>query len=102
MELTAETAMEINPRICKAVYEGSGEGSTILYARRSVNSGSDQLQILGNNLTQRLKLCLSCQLIHLVVCLTRGPKPLPKRALHIVRSRVLFLERDYPGKVIMW
>ena len=26
-------------------------------------------------------------LIHLVVCLTRGPKPLPKRALHIVRSR---------------
>ena len=26
-------------------------------------------------------------LIHLVVCLTAGPKPLPKRALHIVRSR---------------
>jgi len=26
-------------------------------------------------------------LIHLVVCLTTGPKPLPKRALHIVRSR---------------
>jgi len=25
-------------------------------------------------------------LIHLVVCLTTGPKPLPKRALHIVRS----------------
>jgi hypothetical protein len=25
--------------------------------------------------------------IHLVVCLTTGPKPLPKRALHIVRSR---------------
>jgi len=24
--------------------------------------------------------------IHLVVCLTTGPKPLPKRALHIVRS----------------
>jgi hypothetical protein len=24
---------------------------------------------------------------HLVVCLTTGPKPLPKRALHIVRSR---------------
>ena len=25
--------------------------------------------------------------IHLVVCFTTGPKPLPKRALHIVRSR---------------
>jgi hypothetical protein len=25
--------------------------------------------------------------IHLLVCLTTGPKPLPKRALHIVRSR---------------
>jgi len=25
--------------------------------------------------------------IHLVVCLTTGPKPLPKRAVHIVRSR---------------
>ena len=25
--------------------------------------------------------------IRLVVCLTTGPKPLPKRALHIVRSR---------------
>ena len=25
--------------------------------------------------------------IHLVVCLTTGPKHLPKRALHVVRSR---------------
>jgi hypothetical protein len=25
--------------------------------------------------------------IHLVVCFTTGPKPLPKRALHLVRSR---------------
>jgi hypothetical protein len=25
--------------------------------------------------------------IHLIVCLTTGPKPLPKRALHIVQSR---------------
>ena len=25
--------------------------------------------------------------IHSAVCLTTGPKPLPKRALHIVRSR---------------
>ena len=27
------------------------------------------------------------KVIHLVVSLTTGPKPLPKRALHIVRSR---------------
>ena len=26
--------------------------------------------------------------IHLVVCLTIGSKPLPKRALHLVRSRI--------------
>ena len=30
---------------------------------------------------------LSSAIIHLVVCLTTDPKPLPKRALHIVRSR---------------
>jgi hypothetical protein len=29
---------------------------------------------------------------HLVVCLTTGPKPLPKRALHIGRSRVSSLK----------
>jgi len=27
------------------------------------------------------------EFIHSAVCLTTGPKPLPKRALHIVRSR---------------
>jgi len=31
--------------------------------------------------------------IHLVVCLTAGPKPLPNRALHIVSSRAGFCER---------
>jgi hypothetical protein len=34
--------------------------------------------------------------IHLVVCLTTGPKPLPKRALHIVRSRASFFKWEYP------
>jgi len=34
--------------------------------------------------------------IHLVVCLTTGPKPLPKRALHIVRSRASSFEWEYP------
>jgi len=31
-----------------------------------------------------------------VVCLTTGPKPLPKRALHIVRSRAFFFKWEYP------
>jgi hypothetical protein len=35
-------------------------------------------------------------LIHLVVCLTTGPKPLPKRALHIVRSTASSFKWGYP------
>jgi hypothetical protein len=34
--------------------------------------------------------------IHLLVCLTAGPKPLPKRALHIVRSRASSFKWEYP------
>jgi hypothetical protein len=34
--------------------------------------------------------------IHLVVCLTTGPKPLPKRAVHIVRSRASSFRCEYP------
>ena len=34
--------------------------------------------------------------IHLVVCLTIGPKPLPKRAVHIVRSRASSFKWEYP------
>jgi len=33
---------------------------------------------------------------HLVVCLTTGPKPLPKRALHTVRSRASSFKWEYP------
>jgi len=33
--------------------------------------------------------------IHLLVCLTTGPKPLPKRALHIVRSRASSFKWEY-------
>jgi hypothetical protein len=33
--------------------------------------------------------------IHLVVCLMTGPKPLPKRALHIVRSRASSFRCEY-------
>jgi hypothetical protein len=34
--------------------------------------------------------------IHLAVCLTTGPKPLPNRALHIVRSRASSFRCEYP------
>jgi hypothetical protein len=34
--------------------------------------------------------------IHLVVCLTTGPKPLPKPALHIMRSRASSFKWVYP------
>jgi hypothetical protein len=39
---------------------------------------------------------LSCSFVHLVVCLTTAPKPLPKRALHIVRSRASSFKSEYP------
>ena len=34
--------------------------------------------------------------IHLVVCLMTGPKPLPNRALHIVRSRASSFKWEFP------
>ena len=34
--------------------------------------------------------------IHLAVCHTTGPKPLPKRSLHIVRSRASSFKWEYP------
>jgi len=34
--------------------------------------------------------------IHLAVCLTTGPKPLPKQAIHIVRSKASSFKCEYP------
>jgi len=39
---------------------------------------------------------LTTLFIQLAVCLTTGPKPLPKRALHIVRSRASSFKWEYP------
>jgi hypothetical protein len=36
------------------------------------------------------------QLINLAVCLTKGPKPLPNRAVHIVQSRAYSFRLEYP------
>jgi hypothetical protein len=38
---------------------------------------------------------LNTKFIHLVVCLTTGPKPLPNRALHIVRSSASSFKWQY-------
>jgi hypothetical protein len=38
----------------------------------------------------------TCWFIHLIVCLTTVPKPLPKRALHIVRFRASSFKWQYP------
>jgi hypothetical protein len=38
----------------------------------------------------------SSSFIYLAVCLTTGPKPLPKQALHIVRSRASSFRSGYP------
>ena len=39
---------------------------------------------------------IQLQSIHLVVCLTTGPKPLPNGALHTVRSRASSFNCEYP------
>jgi len=39
---------------------------------------------------------------HLVVCLTTGPKRLPKQAVHIVRSRDSSFKWEYPLLFLRW
>jgi len=39
--------------------------------------------------------CLIPEFIHSVFCLTTGPKPPPKRCLHIARSRASSFKREY-------
>ena len=45
-----------------------------------------------------LYLCYVCRysFIHSVICLTTGPKPPPKRCLHIMRSRASSCKWEYP------
>jgi len=51
-------------------------------------------KLIAERLLQ-IKAC-SISFIHLVVCHTTGPKPLPNRALHIERSRASSFNREYP------
>ena len=43
-----------------------------------------------------ISLVICRSFIHLIICLTTGPKPLPKPALHIVRSRASSFKWEYP------
>jgi hypothetical protein len=51
--------------------------------------------ILMPDVRKRVSTTVNFKFIHLVVCLTAGPKPLPKRALHIVRSRASSFKWEY-------
>jgi hypothetical protein len=58
-------------------------------------------QSLGSPVACCLEKCRTARshplpFIHLAVCLTKGPKPLQKRALHIVRSRAFSFRCEYP------
>jgi len=71
--------------------------------RCSVHTRHLASQALGLWMTSNLgaKTIFRCHqssflIIHLVVCLTTGPKPYPKRALHIVRSRASSFTWEYP------
>ena len=67
-------------------WQSGPRGSRSPRARKNVSS----------NIEQRFSFKLVLQFIHLVVCLTTEPKPLPKRALHIVRSRASSFKWEYP------
>ena len=45
---------------------------------------------------QYVRIAYTCIFISLIVCLTTGPKPLPNRPLHIVRSRASSFNCEYP------
>ena len=65
--------------------ESSGGGleqSLILFKARVPNPRPGKLYCASRN-----QVCKLCTFIHLLVCLTIGPKPFPKRAVHRVRSR---------------
>jgi hypothetical protein len=71
-----------NPRLAQYLYSGRSGASRIL------RTSELSVYIL-------VYICIYL-FTHLVVCLTTGPKPLPKRALHIVRSRASSFKREYP------
>ena len=73
----------MNNRVCKGI-----TFSELVYSLWYF--GGTLLQNVGNYLSW------NTAFIRLLVCLTTGPKPLPKWALHIVRSRASSIKWEYP------
>jgi len=51
---------------------------------------------LERSISEANHISVSSSFIHLVICLTTSPKPLPKRALHIVRSWASSFKWQHP------
>jgi hypothetical protein len=67
-----------------------------LYSQRFGRTSCFYLLSKAIRLTNKRFLNCLHLFIHLAVCLTTGPKPLPKWALHIVRSRASSFKWEYP------
>jgi hypothetical protein len=68
--------------------------SNLIGIQRTANTENQPL-VWINFVKTSLYLLLSSS-IHLAVCLTTGPKPLPKQTIHIVRSRASSFRCEYP------
>ena len=72
------------------------ENIKTLRSEKNKNDEAWPSQYLKNICCSMSSTQLSFVFIHLAVCLITGPKPLPKRALHIVRSRASSFKWEYP------
>jgi hypothetical protein len=70
--------------------------SVCMFVSTFTSSSTCRLQYYGFVLCKSSSRTNFSSSIHLAVCLTTGPKRLPKRALHIVRSRASSLRCSYP------
>ena len=68
--------------------------SSLSYDRSKASSKASSPHSAIQSFLFQMRVSLS--FIHLAVCLTTGPKPLPKRALRIMRSRASSFKREYP------
>ena len=75
---------------------GCNSPTPIIKVQNSLRGFSLNAQLLSIIICRYLIIIFTDSFIHLVVCLTTVPKPLPKRALHIVRSRASSFKWEYP------